>query len=180
MERRLVKSWDIDLAAAGKEPTSRGFAVAPTGRQELVAFDGRAGTVETFAYALILPDDETMPEDPASQRQHDAVVDFYGEEPAHAVQAGLMLSAWWMADEVRAASNFPFTAARRRLIHVATAAFILADPELRVRVDEWANRRWRSPSRTAAAQRTEEYRTALEFAADLVEEMRRAGARIFG
>lgn len=171
--------WTIDLAQAGKAP-ARSVHHGEAGRQGIVSFEGRDGNEGRYAILMTFPDDETVPEEPATQRQHDAVVAYYGEGPANWEQAGYLMSAWNFAEEIKAARNFPFTAPRRALIHVATAAYLLGHPELRVSVRNWSDHRWRSPGRAASIEKTAAWRPALRFAADMIADMRAAGAAIFG
>ena len=63
------------------------------GRQNVVTFEGREENEERFSFWLSFPDDENNPEELATQKQHDTVLDFYGECPAIRAQAGYMISA---------------------------------------------------------------------------------------
>lgn len=178
-DRRVRRSWSLDLSQAGKTPA---LANRPpkAERQHIVSFEGREADEERFSFWLTFPDDECNAEIPPTQKQYDAVLDFYGEGPATRAQAGYLISAWFYADEIRSARNFKFSAARRRLIHIATSAYILSHPEFRRRVRAWSQFTWREPSQAVRIERTTPYQPALQFASDLIADMQGAGSEIFG
>lgn len=151
-----------------------------TERQRIVSFDGVEGGKERFSYWLTFPVDEEDDETPPSQRQYDAVSDFYGEGPSSRSQAEYLISAWFYADDISSARNFKLSALRRDLIHIGTAAFLLSDPHLRRKVRDWSAFQWRRPGEAVRMERTTPYRPALQFASDLIDDMRGAGASIFG
>jgi hypothetical protein len=169
----------LDLTQAGKIPSGAERPVRAE-RQQIVSFEGREGDEERFSFWLTFPNDPDDPETPPTQKQYDTVVAFYGEGPATHAQAGYLISAWFYADEIRSERNFKFSAPRRRLIHVATSAYILSHPELRRKVRAWSEFRWREPEKAVSIGRTTPYRPALQFAHDLIADMRSAGAEIFG
>lgn len=178
-DRRIRRNWALDLTLAGKQPL---LAARPlrAERQHVVLFEGREGRDERFSFWLTLPNDDDDPQTPPTRKQYEAVSEFYGEGPATWMQAEYLMAAWYYADEIRSVRNFGFTAPRRRLIHVATAAFILSQPELRRKVRGWSALRWRDPGRAVRIQRTRPYEPAMLFAADLIADMQGAGADIFG
>lgn len=178
-DRTITRSWTLDLAGAGK---SRPLPVRPAAgpRQHIVRFEGSEGDTEKFSYRLTFPDDEARPEEPPSQKQYDAVCDFYGEGPASRDQAGYLMSAWYYADEIKSAQNFPFTAPRRKLILVGVSALILSHPEIRSKVRSWSQFRWREPTRAVQIERTQPHAAVMQFANDLIADMQGAGAEIFG
>lgn len=178
-DRTTTRSWALDLSEAG-EPKPLPGRPAAGPRQHIVRFEGREEGVERFSYRLTFPDGETEPEEPPSQKQYDAVCDFYGEGPASRDQAGYLLSAWHYADDIRSARNFRFTAPRRRLILVGASAFILSHPEIRRKVRQWSQFRWREPTKAVQIERTQTYAAVMQFANDLIADMRGAGAAIFG
>lgn len=177
-DRRVRRDWSLDLSQAGKIPllTKRPIRAE---RQHIVTFEGREAKEERFSYWLTFPSDAEDAEQP-TQKQYDAVAAFYGEGPTTSVQAGYLISAWYFADEIKSTRNFSFSAPRRKLIHVATAAFILSHPELRKKVRDWSQLQWRQPERAVRIERTTPYKPALQFASDLVADMQSAGAEIFG
>jgi len=178
-DRRVRRNWSLDLTQAGK---IQSLAIRPVRaeRQHIVFFEGREVDEERFSFWLTFPNDEDDVETPPTQRQYDTVVDFYGEGPATRTQAGYLISAWFYADEIRSARHFKFPAARRRLIHIATSAYILSHPELRKKVQAWSGFRWREPTKAVPIERTTPYKPALQFAHDLIADMQGAGAEIFG
>lgn len=178
-DRTTTRHWTLDLAQAGKSPVvGRRPCAGP--RQHVVSFEGSEGELERFSYRLTLPDDESVGEEPPSQRQYDAVCDFYGEGPASRDQAGYLMSAWHYADEIRSARNFRFSAPRRKLILVGASAYILSHPEIRQKVRQWSQLLWREPTRAVRIERTQPFRAVMQFADDLIADMQAAGARIFG
>lgn len=178
-DRKVRRYWSLDLAQAGKPPALAGRPVKAE-RQHIVSFEGREAEEERFSYWLTFPQDESDDETPPTQKQYDAVAHFYDEGPATRAQAGYLISAWYYADEIRSARNFSFSAPRRRLIHLATSAYILSHPELRQKVRSWSEFRWREPVKAVGIERTTPYRPVLQFAHDLVADMQAAGAQIFG
>ena len=178
-DRTITLPWTLDLAQAGKVKPLAHRPLAAI-RQHIVRFAGRDADTERFSYRLTFPDDEGVPEEPPTQKQHDAVVAFYGEGPASRDQAGYLMSAWYYADEIRSAHNFAFSAPRRRLILVGASAFILSHPETRSKVRRWIQFRWREPVKAVQIEKTEPYTAVMQFANDLVADMQGAGAAIFG
>ena len=178
-DRRIRRNWALDLTLAGKQPV---LAARPLRqeRQHIALFEGREGSDERFSFWLTFPNDDDDPQLPPTQKQYDAVSDFYGEGPATRTQAEYLISAWYYADEIRSVRNFSFTAPRRRFIHVATSAFILSHPEYRRKVRAWSAIQWRDPGKAVRIQRTTPYKPALRFASDLIADMQGAGAEIFG
>lgn len=178
-DRTITREWTLDLADAGKvQPLAK--RPADGLRQHIVRFEGREGSEERFSFRLTFPHDEDDPEKPPSQKQYDTVCDYYDEGPLSARQAGYMLSAWYYADEIRSVERFKYSAPRRKLIHVATAAYILSHPEMRQKIRAWNGFSHREPGEAVTIERTRYYGAVMMFAHDLIADMQGAGAEIFG
>lgn len=175
----VQRNWSLDLDEAGKvKPLVERPGKGP--RQDIARFDGRSGTEEHFSYRLTLPLEEYDPELPPSRKQYDTVCDFYGEGPCSSLQAACLISAWYYAEEIRSVERFRFSAPRRRLIHLATSAFILSVPAVRRSVRAWSENGWRNPSAASIIERSRPYATVMQYAHDLIADMQGAGAEIFG
>lgn len=91
-----------------------------------------------------------------------------------------MISAWYFAEEIKSVDNFKFSAPRRALIQIAASAYILSHPEIRKKVRDWSLFRWQNPIAAVDAKRVTAYKPVMQFANDLVADMRADGATIFG
>lgn len=174
-DRVTTRIWELDLSTAGKvySPTKR-----PTKhrRQNIASFLGREGDVEKFAIRQTLPYRGYEGEAYPSQRQYGAVMDFYLECCETRFQANTMLSA---RDYAKVVSQTPnFTAPRREFIWLSTAAFLLAEKDLRSRVRSWSARSY--PSVQLGIANDPLYKCASKFVSRLVSDMRAQGSEIFG
>lgn len=178
-DRVTTRTWELDLALAGKVYTPK-TRVRRLWRQHIVSFVGREGAIETFQLRQTIPYCGHEAECPPSQSQYGAVCDFYMEPCETRSQAHTLLSARDYADKV--ASCYSFTAPRRRLLSLCTAAFILADRETRSVVKGWSIANWSGRIAGFGHARTyrEVHKKVQTFATRLINDMRREGAEIFG
>lgn len=173
------RMWEVDLACAGyvfrpkKRPAKRR-------RQRIVRFLGREGTVERFAIRQTMPRSVIEPIAYPTQAQYGAVMDFYLECCETRWQADLLLCARNYSEIV--ATGFSFSRERRRFLWVCTAAFILADSDLRSQV-----RAWNIACRSRGFGYLDEgiafhkpFKRSTAFALKLIDDMRAAGSEIFG
>lgn len=178
-DRLTTRTWDLDLSLAGKVYTPKN-RTKRLWRQSIARFAGREGTIERFEIRQTIPYCGHEVESPPSQSQYGAVCDFYVEPCETRSQAHTLLSAREYAEEI--AAGHSFTAPRRRLLAVCTAAFILSDLEMRSIIKTWSIARWRG--RIAGFGHARTYRDVNKkvqtFAARLINDMRRDGAEIFG
>ena len=147
-------------------------------RQRIAQFVGRDGTVERFAIRQTLPFRGYDAFCPPSQAQYGAVSAYYHECCETRFQAHTMLCARDYASGI--AADFSFTEPRRDFIGLCTAAFILADPDLRSLAVAWnAGHHGLSPSLAGGAHKRG-YTRVTKFASGLISDMRAAGSEIFG
>ena len=174
-DRVTTRFWQIDLTTAGKvySPTKR---PRKHRRQKIASFMGREGDVEKFAICQTLPYRGYEGECYPTQRQYGAVMDFYLECCETRAQAHTMLCARDYAQIVSQSQRF--TAPRREFIWLSTAAFLLADMELRSRVVSWNARSNSSMEVGITGQRP--YKRATTFVSQLISDMRGQGSEIFG
>ncbi|WP_340266137.1 hypothetical protein [Sphingobium mellinum] len=178
-DRVTTRPWELDLSLAGsvhlrtKRPTKHK-------RQKIACFLGREGTIERFALRQTIPQYDIDGAELPTQAQYGAVMDFYLEPCETRWQASTLLSARDYAEVV--ARRFSFTAARRKFIWTAAAAFILADADLRSRVRAWniARRNDGFGDISAGIANHKPYKRIDAFAVKLVDDMRAAGSEIFG
>jgi hypothetical protein len=178
-DRVTNRPWELDLSLAGgvhlrkKRPTKHR-------RQQIARYLGREGTIERFSYRQTIPQYDIDSAEPPTQAQYGAVMDFFLEPCETRWQASTLLSVRDYAQVV--ARRFSFTAVRREFIWTCTAAFILADADLRSRVRAWnIARRNDGFGEIAAGIATHKpYKRIEAFAIKLVDDMRAAGSEIFG
>jgi hypothetical protein len=142
-----------------------------------MSFAGRDNGVERFSVRLTFPDpgdDETPP----TQRQHDVVVDYFGQGPETQRQADFMISARFYADEV-VQNHGRYNAHAVELLRRGAAAYILSHPEIREKVTAWSGFRWRNPTQAVVIERTMSYRPTLQFGEDLIADLRDQGSQLF-
>jgi len=179
-DRVTTRHWELDLSLAGKVYTPKN-RVKRMWRQSIASFVGREGTVERFEFRQTIPYCGHEAECPPTQLQYGAVCDFYVEPCETRSQAHTLLSARDYALEV-ASGHSSFTAPRKRLLALCTAAFILSDREMRSVVKSWSIAR--RSERIAGFGYARTYRDVNKkvrtFAERLINDMRRDGAEIFG
>ena len=178
-DRVTTRTWELDLALAGRVYSPK-IRPARRKRQQIVRFVGREGTIERFTIRQTIPHPGYEAPCPPSQSQYGAVCDFFAEPCETSSQAKTLLSARDYAEVV--ARSFSFTAARWDLIWHCTAAFILSDTDLRSRVKAWSIASWKNGYGEIAAGigNHKPYKRIEQFARKLVDDMRGAGAAIFG
>ncbi|MBO9712485.1 hypothetical protein [Sphingomonas sp.] len=178
-DRVTHRHWELDLSLAGKvkPPKKRRYKAR---RQQIVRFLGQDGSIERFAIRMTIPYPGYEAFNPPSQAQYSAVMDYFQECCETPFQASTMLSARDYAEAV--ADRFSFTAPRRRLIALSTAAFILSDREVRALVRS-LNIATRSGKYSGPARRSAHvgcYKRVTGFASKLIDDMRGEGSEIFG
>lgn len=178
-DRITTRFWELDLSLAGKVYTPKG-RTKRLWRQSIASFVGREGSIERFEFRQTIPYCGYETECPPSQAQYGAVCDFYLEPCETRSQAKTMLSAREYAELV--ADGYSFTAPRKRLLALCTAAFILSDRETRSIVKAWSIARWSGSIAGFGYARTygAVNKKVQTFAARLINDMRRDGAEIFG
>ncbi len=178
-DRVTTRRWELDLTFAGKVYTPKN-RIKRLWRQGIASFVGREGTLERFEFRQTIPYCGHETECPPTQAQYGAVSDFYMEPCETRSQAHTLLSARDYAEEI--ARGYSFTAPRRRLLALCTAAFILSDRERRSIVKSWSIAR--RSERIAGFGHAQTYRrvhTKVEtFAERLINDMRRDGSEMFG
>lgn len=174
-----MQEFTLDLAAAG-QCYRRKNRPANRRRQKIVRFIGSEGNVETFTVHQTFPVLGSLNSDLPSDRQIEAVEQFFGHRPETRWQAHTMLSARDYGLEV--SSRYPFTAIRRMVICVGVAAFILSDRGLRDNVRRWCDDRYQEPfpGINSGIAHHSPYRVASRFAEKLMMDMRGAGSEVFG
>lgn len=174
-DRTSTRVWELDLSLAGKV-SGPGKRPTKHRRQRIASFIERNGDVERFAIRQTLPYRGYEGEAYPSQSQYGAVMDFFIEccETRH--QAHTMLCARDYAQIV--SRSVKFTAPRREFIWLCTAAFLLADKDLRSRVRSWNARRFTSIEVGIANHAP--YKRAQKFVSQLIDDMRSQGSEIFG
>lgn len=173
------QEFTLDLAAAGK-CYRRKNRPANRRRQKIVRFVGREDDVETFTVQQTFPVVGSLNSDLPSDRQIEAVEQFFRHRPETRWQAHTMLSARDYGLEL--SSRYPFTAIRRMVIGVSVAAFILSDRALRDNVRRWCEDRYQEscPGISSGIANHAPHRIASRFAEKLVMDMRGAGSEVFG
>lgn len=174
-----TQEFTLDLTAAGK-CYRRKTRPANRRRQKILRFIGRTGDVETFTIQQTFPVIGNFNSDFPSDRQIDAVEQFFGYRPETRWQAHTMLSARDYGLAV--SSRYPFSAIRRMVIGVSVAAYILSDRGLRDDVRRWCEDRYQEsfPGISSGIANHRPYQVARRFAEKLVMDMRGAGSEIFG
>lgn len=174
-DRVTRREWQIDTAVAGAV-YMRTERPAKRRRQKIVRYLGRDGTVEQFEIIQTIPYPGHEEWSPPTQAQYTAVMDFFLEPVETKYQANTLLSARDFAESI--AKGYSFSAYRRRLIWLATTAFILGDRTHRSRVRAWGIKNWNS--RYSATVDVVGRKAISGFADKLVDDMRGAGSTIFG
>lgn len=173
-DRVMTRWWEVDLATVSKPPRSMPSPLF-TGQQTIVHFDGHQGSVERFGIRQTIPAVHNDDGSPHSQAQYGAVTLYFLEACETRKEAGVMLSARNYADLM--AKDLSFTAARRQLVSLACAAFILADLETRVRVQALDARKRGSDIILPDLPRT--YANLRHFVGQMILDVRRAGSQLF-
>lgn len=173
-DRVMTRWWEVDLTRVSKPPRSMPSPLF-TGHQSIVHFDSNQGSVERFGIRQTIPAVHNDNGDPPSQAQYGAVTLYFVEACETRMEAGVMLSARNYADEM--AKDLRFTAARRQLVSLSCAAFILSDIETRLRVRGLDARKLGSDVRPIDLPRT--HAKLREFVGQMIVDVREAGSRLF-
>lgn len=171
-----IRHWELDLSDAGNV-SRRKTRSAKRVRQKLVRFLGREGNIERFSVAQTVPVRADERSDLPTPSQISAVSEFFLVCCATRFQAHTMLCARDYAAIV--ASGITFPKARRHLIWLGAAAFILSKKDLRESVRSWtSNSGYGGIEAGIACHRP--YKLTAEFAHKIIEDMRGSGSDIFG
>lgn len=175
-DNTTTRLWDIDLSVAGKVYSRK---TTPTNRvrQKIVCFLGREGDIERFSVAQTVPIRGDESAELPTPAQTAAVSEFFLECCETRFQAHTMLCARDYASVV--ANKIAFPKARRHLIWLGTAAFILSKRDLRESVRSWILNSGYGGIETGIAYHRP-YKLASSFALKLVDDMRSSEAEIFG
>lgn len=150
---------------------------APDYHQRIVQLAGKEGDVETFDMRITIPGLRPQDERECTLKQANAVRIFYDQSIETMYQANIMLTARDFAHQL--AGEFSFSAERKALIWLATAAYILSKPKLRHAIRTWTLSGEPGLDLDDLPQHMSRKR-CVEFGHKFVSDMRGNGSRIFG